>query len=108
MTDWIRKNLVLVAGIVLPVVLVAGFLIIERTPRALTDPPEYDFLIVAYRYDVQHPRDFHLSFEVKDGRLEGRATPARVGSCPIQSGGSAWRRPCGSSSSAWDCSLCSR
>jgi len=76
---WIKDNLVLVAGIVLPVLLVAGFFVLSRAPEILADPPEYDFLLVAYRYDHQHPREFTLSFEVRDGRLHGTLTPAREG-----------------------------
>lgn len=75
MRNWMRENLVLVSGIVLPVVLVLAFFLLQETPRFLTDPPEHDFLVVAYRYDVQHPRDYHLSFEVRENRLQGRATP---------------------------------
>jgi len=75
MSKWIKENLVLVAGIVLPVLLVAGFFVLNKAPRILTDPPEYDFLLVAYRTDYQHPRDFHLAFEVRDGQLRGKVTP---------------------------------
>jgi hypothetical protein len=75
MGSWIRKNLVLVAGIVLPVVLVASFFVLQRPPGGLGDPPEYDFLVVAYRYDAQHPKNYTLSFEVREGRLRGKATP---------------------------------
>jgi hypothetical protein len=76
MGKWIKNNLVLISGIVLPVLLVTGFFILSNAPRVLSDPPEYDFLLVAYRYDYQHPRDFHLSFEVREGILHGKVTPA--------------------------------
>jgi len=76
MDKWIRDNLVLLSGIILPVLLVAGFFVLSKAPRVLTDPPTYDFLLVAYRYDYQHPRDFHLSFEVRNGILHGKVTPA--------------------------------
>lgn len=76
MGSWIKNNLVLVAGIVLPVLLVAGFMLLQAAPRALADPPAYDFLVASYRYDAGHPRDYHLSFEVREGRLEARARPA--------------------------------
>lgn len=76
MSQWIKDNLVLITGIILPVLLVAGFFVLSKTPRVLTDPPGYDFLLVAYRYDHQHPRDFQLSFEVRDGILHGKVTPA--------------------------------
>lgn len=72
MSGWIRKNLVLIGGIVLPVLLVIGFFILSAAPRALADPPQYDFLLVGYRYDYQHPANYYLSFEVRDARLTGR------------------------------------
>jgi hypothetical protein len=79
MGKWIKANLVLVSGIVLPVLLVAGFFILNTAPRLLADPPEYDFLLVGYRYDYQHPADYYLSFEVRDGKLTGRAIPRGEG-----------------------------
>lgn len=79
MSKWIKQNLVLLTGIVLPVLLVAGFLVLQGAPKVLADPPQYDFLVVGYRYDAQHPRTYRLSFEVRDGRLQGRATPAGAG-----------------------------
>lgn len=75
MSHWIKQNLVLVSGIVLPVLLVAGFFMLSRAPRMLTDPPQYDFVLVGYRYDYQHPAGYTLQFEVRDGRLTGRAVP---------------------------------
>jgi len=77
MSKWIKDNLVLVAGIVLPVLLVAGFFVLNKAPGILTDPPEYDFLLVAYRTDYQHPREFHLGFEVRNGELRGKVTPVK-------------------------------
>jgi hypothetical protein len=75
MGKWIRDNLVLVSGIVLPVLLVGGFFLLNKAPRILSDPPEYDFVLVGYRYDYQHPSNYYLSFEVRDGKLTGRAVP---------------------------------
>jgi hypothetical protein len=75
MIKWIRDNLVLVSGIVLPVLLVAGFFVLSKAPRIIADPPEHDFILVGYRYDYQHPSDYYLSFEVRDGKLTGRAVP---------------------------------
>lgn len=76
MDKWIKDNLVLLSGIILPVLLVAGFFVLSKAPLVLTDPPKYDFLLVAHRYDHQHPRDFHLSFEVRNGILHGKVAPA--------------------------------
>ena len=75
MLNWIKNNLVLVSGIVLPVLLVLGFLILQSIPRALTDAPKYDFLVAAFRYDAQQLRNYDLSFEVRDTHLQGRANP---------------------------------
>lgn len=75
MSKWIRENLVLISGIVLPVLLVGGFFILSRAPRMMADPPQYDFVLVGYRYDYQHPADYYLSFEVRNGKLTGRAIP---------------------------------
>ncbi len=75
MGRWIRANLVLVSGIVLPVLLVAGFFVLSNAPRILADPPQYDFVLVGYRYDYQHPAGYYLTFEVRDGKLTGRALP---------------------------------
>ncbi len=79
MGKWIKENLVLVSGILLPVLLVGGFFVLSNAPRILADPPIYDFLLVAYRNDYQHPRDYTLSFEVRDGKLNGRVVPGSEG-----------------------------
>ena len=75
MAKWIKENLVLISGILLPVLLVAGFFVLNKAPSILADPPKYDFLLVAYRYDYQHPSDYYLSFEVREGKLNGRVIP---------------------------------
>jgi hypothetical protein len=75
MKKWIKENLVLVSGIVLPLLLVLGFFILSNAPRLLADPPEYDFLLIGYRYDYQHPINYTLKFEVRDGKLSGKAIP---------------------------------
>lgn len=73
-----KENAVLITGIVLPVVLVAGFLILSHIPKSLLDPPQYDFLLVVHSHDQQQSHNYNLSFEVRDGRLTGLVTP-RVG-----------------------------
>jgi hypothetical protein len=79
MGKWIKENLVLVSGILLPVLLVGGFFVLSNAPRILADPPKYDFVLVGYRYDYQHPSDYYLTFEVRDGKLSGRAVPKGEG-----------------------------
>ncbi len=75
MAKWFKENLVLISGIVLPLLLVGGFFVLNNAPRILVDPPQYDFVLVGYRYDYQHPSDYYLSFEVRDGKLSGRVIP---------------------------------
>lgn len=65
----------LLSGIILPVLLVGGFFILSNLPRQLADPPRYDFLLAGYRYDYQHPANYYLSFEVRDGKLTGKVIP---------------------------------
>ncbi len=79
MGKWIKQNLVLLIGILLPVLLVGGFFVMSHIPRLLAEPPMLDFLLVAYRYDNQNQRDFHLSFEVRDGKLNGSVIPKGQG-----------------------------
>jgi hypothetical protein len=75
MGKWIKDNLVLVSGIVLPILLIGGFLVLSSMPRMLADPPQYDFILVNYHYDYQQPGNYTLSFEVRDERLTGKAIP---------------------------------
>jgi len=83
MLRWVRDNLVLVAGIVLPVLLVAGFLLVQGTPRLLGDPPTHDFLAAGIRYVPQQADDHRLSFEVRDQRLVLHATPVSDKNGPV-------------------------
>jgi len=75
MGNWIKQNLVLISGILLPVLLVGGFFILNRLPQLTVDPPVYDFLLVAFRNDYQHPHHHYLTFEVQDGKLSGHISP---------------------------------
>ena len=75
MAQWIRNNLVLVAGIALPVLLVAAFLLMQSIPGVAPPPPKFDFVAAGYYYAPNSPQSFSLSFEVQDGRLHGIATP---------------------------------
>jgi len=79
MKQWIKQNLVLLSGIVLPVLLVGAFFVLSNLPTQLADPPRYDFLLVGYRYDYQHPGSYYLSFEVRDDRLTGKVVPKEDG-----------------------------
>ncbi|MGA0266123.1 MAG: hypothetical protein ACO3KY_09580 [Lysobacterales bacterium] len=73
MKEWIQRNLVLISGIVLPMLLVAGFFILNQVPRALTEPPQHDFLLVIYRCNSGPEAHHYLEFDVQEGHLTGRA-----------------------------------
>ena len=75
MSNWIKQNRVLLAGLILPMLLVGLFFGLNKAPVALTSPPTQDFLLVVYQYDDQRPRDFNLSFAVKDAVLRAKVTP---------------------------------
>jgi hypothetical protein len=75
MGRFIKDNAVLIAGIVLPVLLVGGFMILSHIPKALLDPPRYDFLLAVHNYDQQLHLGYDLSLDVREGRLTGKATP---------------------------------
>ena len=77
MKKWFKENLVLASGILLPVLLVGAFFILNSVPRLLADPPKYDFVMVAYSYDYESPSNYMLSFEVRDGKLSGKAAPRK-------------------------------
>lgn len=79
MGKWIKQNLILVSGILLPVLLVGGFFILNRLPGALVNPPAHDFLLVSFQTDYQNQRDYYLTFEVRDGRLSGRVSLSEEG-----------------------------
>jgi len=75
MGKWLKQNLVLISGILLPVLLVGGFFILSKAPAMLADPPGYDFILVGYHYDYQHESNYYLDFEVRGGHLTARAVP---------------------------------
>jgi hypothetical protein len=73
--NWLRANLVLVSGIVLPVLLVTGFLVLQRSSSLALEPPTHDFLVAGFRHDSQRAQNYRVAFEVRDGQLLGQASP---------------------------------
>jgi hypothetical protein len=72
---WIRQNFVLIAGIVLPVIIVVLFLALERGTGPRLEPPPQDFIVISWRHDPGFMRRWGLELEVVDGRLMGTASP---------------------------------
>lgn len=71
--NFIRKNLVLLMGISLPVLLVILFFLTSVLPKSLTDPPQYELLFSVIRYDYQAATAPNFEFIVRDGVLKARA-----------------------------------
>lgn len=58
-SSWLKQNLVLVAGIVLPVIIVAVFGVAALVPKLTVEPPKYAVLFTDYReyaYDRKRER----------------------------------------------------
>ena len=71
MFQLIRKNPMLAAGILLPVVVVVFFVLATAIPRLLVEPPQYDFLIQS----MQNPSTglpIQISIAVEDERVRAR------------------------------------
>jgi hypothetical protein len=75
--NFIKNNLALVAGLAVPVLLVAGFLVSSQVGRSLTDPPRHIAYFVMDGNSRQQPPDdvsLHLS-RGADGRIVARLVP---------------------------------
>lgn len=75
---FVKENLVLLAGVALPVLMMAGFLIASSLPRTLGDPPQYDLVFFVDDYNSSNganlPATVHLV--VKEGTLVAQYVPA--------------------------------
>jgi hypothetical protein len=87
---FVKDNLVLVVGLTLPVLLMAGFLLASALPGRLTDPPRYDLLFSQYDYPRGAGLPINLRLVVRDGVLRAVYTEAPVpnGAYP----GGTWRK----------------
>ena len=74
----LRENAALVAGIILPVIVVILFLLSSWIPRMLVDPPQYDFLYVqdANYYGSASPWRHEVSLDPR-GHLLVKAFSAK-------------------------------
>src|SRR5262245_11769518 len=72
---FVRDNLVLVIGVTLPVLLMAGFLLASALPGRLSDPPKYDLLFWSYECWSAVRLPISREFVVKDGVLVAQYTP---------------------------------
>lgn len=70
---FIKENLVLAAGIGLPLLLVAIFLLCSAIPRWMTPPPKYDLLLMSHNWNLMEPRT--ADFYIEHGKLKARPSP---------------------------------
>jgi len=65
---FIRENLVLVIGLTVPVLLMAGFMAVSALPDRLSDPPQYDLVFTTNEYPST-PVPITVRLIVKGGAL---------------------------------------
>jgi hypothetical protein len=87
---FVKDNLVLVVGLTLPVLLMAGFLLASVLPGRLADPPKYDLLLSQYDYPPGASLPVNLRLIVKDGVLTAVYTKVPVPNGAAPNG--TWRK----------------
>lgn len=70
MSEGLRANWPLVAGVSLPIVFLLGFLVFTLIARATLEPPKHDLVYFSYGAG---DFDVHIDFSVIDGRVRARA-----------------------------------
>jgi len=79
MRTFVRENLILISGILLPILLVICFYLAALLPKLLVQPPQYDLLYLTSPY----PHD-GVNTEVVNGKLKIWVTPqVRKGELPM-------------------------
>ena len=74
---FVRDNLVLLAGILLPVLMMIGFLIAGSAPQNIDDPPQYDLVFYVEDYNSGSSGNIPVTAKllVKDGTLVAQYAP---------------------------------
>jgi hypothetical protein len=73
MKKFIKENLVLVIGLVLPLLLVVLFFVATVIPKSLGTPPQYEMLFTTTKYDYQNKPEYAIDFNVKNQQLMVKA-----------------------------------
>lgn len=68
---FIKDNLVLLTGILLPILLIVLFMVASTLPRMMATPPQYDFLFTANQYhsNLNSPVQLSLKVDDKTGKI---------------------------------------
>ena len=78
MLKYFRQNPMIAAGILLPLIVVAFFVLATAIPKLLADPPAHDFLFSVPYSDGSKP-SIEVRFDVVDERLRARLYKTNVG-----------------------------
>jgi len=70
-SNFIKQNFALVLGIALPVLLVAGFMLMAAVPKTLGPPPEYPLIFSVQKYQ-HNTGPYNVDYVVKKGKLYAR------------------------------------
>src|SRR5690242_2735343 len=75
---FVKENLVLLAGIALPVVMMIGFLVASSLPQTLANPPQYDLVFFTDDYSSNSNGNLKttVNLVVKNGTLVAQYVPA--------------------------------
>src|SRR4051812_9490928 len=78
--DFLKTNVVLIVGLTLPILLMAGFLIASALPQRLGEPPKYSLVFAITDFSSASPGiPIGVRLVVKDGVLHAQyvRTPAQ-------------------------------
>lgn len=67
--EWLKKNAVLIAGIVLPLVVCAIFGAALIVSRASSEPPKHAFIFAADWYENNNDKYVRIRLKVEDGKV---------------------------------------
>ena len=89
--EFVKANLVLVVGLALPVVLMAGFLVASGLPQRMADPPKYNLVFAVTDFSQGSPGiPVSVSFVVQDGVL--KAQYIKLPPQPVGYVNNAWKK----------------
>lgn len=73
---FVKDNLVLLTGILLPILLIILFMVASTLPRMLATPPQYDFLFTTSQYhsNLNSPVSLSLKVDDKTGKIAAIVT----------------------------------
>jgi hypothetical protein len=77
LTKFLKDNFVLVVGLTLPILLMAGFIVFSTLPRSLSNPPQHDLIFAITDYSGPSNNPVSVIFVVKDGVLKAQYTRAQ-------------------------------